>query len=229
MIGGLFINKEEIKVNELLKLLRKYYISDSRQVLVRWIREGKFKGAEKDKRQDGWRVPLESVNEFIDERRPGLREMLADLDQLKKEMNSLKRRIETLEKHNQLTSREQNSKEEGLPRKKQEDYTVDDIKKLIEEVIKDSKSNPRDKEGNDLYTVMVKVYCTEKLLADIKKKYFTCPIVPKDGPRKSLKPALVRAIKEIVSGHYSPSLLQGKSPKDEDKVIWEEESFKEKE
>lgn len=62
----------EYNVHEVLAILQKYYITDSQQMVARWIREGKIQGIRSDNRKEGYRVSEDELFEFIEEQRPGL-------------------------------------------------------------------------------------------------------------------------------------------------------------
>ncbi|CAM5219127.1 hypothetical protein UACE39S_03225 [Ureibacillus acetophenoni] len=62
----------EYNVHEVLAILQKYYITDSQQMVARWIREGKIQGIRSENRKEGYRVSEDELFEFIEEQRPGL-------------------------------------------------------------------------------------------------------------------------------------------------------------
>ncbi|MBS4171812.1 helix-turn-helix domain-containing protein [Bacillus sp. FJAT-49736] len=62
----------EYNVHEVLAILQKYYITDSQQMVTRWIREGKIRAVRTDNRKDGYRVAEDDLFDFIEEQRPGL-------------------------------------------------------------------------------------------------------------------------------------------------------------
>jgi hypothetical protein len=59
-----------LTVQEALELLKKEGITESDQVVRRWLREGKLKGVRSTNRKEGWRVDLEHLKKFISERKP---------------------------------------------------------------------------------------------------------------------------------------------------------------
>lgn len=63
---------KEYTSHEVLAILKKYYITESQQVVSRWIREGKISGTRSENRKDGYRVLEEDLYDFIEEQRPGL-------------------------------------------------------------------------------------------------------------------------------------------------------------
>lgn len=62
----------EYNVHEVLAILQKYYITESPQMVTRWIREGKIQGIRSENRKEGYRVSEEDLFDYIDELRPGL-------------------------------------------------------------------------------------------------------------------------------------------------------------
>jgi hypothetical protein len=41
-------------VSSTLDMLKQYYITGSKQMITRWIREGKIKGTRSENRKEGW-------------------------------------------------------------------------------------------------------------------------------------------------------------------------------
>jgi|GEM_PF-4673851 len=64
-------------VHEVVKILMKYYITDSIQMVTRWIREGKINAERSENRKDGWKVTHNDLFDFIEDLRPGLPEIMA--------------------------------------------------------------------------------------------------------------------------------------------------------
>jgi hypothetical protein len=68
---------EVYNVHQALKILQQYYITDSIQMVTRWIREGKIRAERSENRKEGWRIHHDDLFEFIDEQRPGLPEIMS--------------------------------------------------------------------------------------------------------------------------------------------------------
>jgi hypothetical protein len=64
-------------VHEAVKLLDKYYITDSIQMVTRWLRERKIAGVPCSNRKNGWIITEEELFAFIEEKRPGLPQIMS--------------------------------------------------------------------------------------------------------------------------------------------------------
>ncbi|TYS87717.1 helix-turn-helix domain-containing protein [Rossellomorea aquimaris] len=63
---------KEYNVHEALSILQEYFITDSIQMITRWIREGKIPAVRGENRKEGYKILDEDLFEFIEEQRPGL-------------------------------------------------------------------------------------------------------------------------------------------------------------
>lgn len=63
-------------VEEALKKLKQYGITDNAEVVRRWLRSGKLKGVKPEKKRDGWRIAKEDLDAFIAERVPAVENAL---------------------------------------------------------------------------------------------------------------------------------------------------------
>ena len=68
---------EVYNVHQALKILQQYYITDSIQMVTRWIRQGKIRAERSENRKEGWRIHHDDLFEFIEEQRPGLPEIMS--------------------------------------------------------------------------------------------------------------------------------------------------------
>ncbi len=59
-------------VDDAVCILQNYFINDSRQMVVRWIREGKIVGERTENRKEGYRTSEENLSKFIECMRSGL-------------------------------------------------------------------------------------------------------------------------------------------------------------
>lgn len=64
-------------MHQSLNILKKYYITDSMQMVTRWIRQGKIRGERSENRRDGYSISHVDLFEFIEEERPGLSSIMA--------------------------------------------------------------------------------------------------------------------------------------------------------
>lgn len=66
------IDMGDYDVHEVLAMLQKYYITESPQMVTRWIRDGKLQGLRSENRKEGYRVSEDALFDYIEEIRPGL-------------------------------------------------------------------------------------------------------------------------------------------------------------
>lgn len=83
-----------LTVNEALEYLKKAGITDSRQVVRKWIRDGELKAIppEKGRRKDGYRIPHDELERFIAQRNP----LYSEVKKLRKEVEELREKIKKL-------------------------------------------------------------------------------------------------------------------------------------
>lgn len=55
-----------ISVEQALEMLQKEGITNSIQMVRRWLRAGKIEGASQQSKKTGWEIPLEGLNQFIE-------------------------------------------------------------------------------------------------------------------------------------------------------------------
>ncbi|KAB7704906.1 hypothetical protein F9802_15180 [Bacillus aerolatus] len=82
----------EYNVHEALAILKKYYITDSQQMVTRWIRQGRIQGVRSDYRKEGYLISEESLFDFIEEERPGLSSVYEIYDEFIKNLQVEKNR-----------------------------------------------------------------------------------------------------------------------------------------
>lgn len=91
---------KKLTVNEVLNLFKAHGITDSAQIIRRWLREGKLKGIPPESRKAGWMIPQEEVERFIAERNP----LYAENRKLRAEIARLNKRLEQLKAGEKRTS-----------------------------------------------------------------------------------------------------------------------------
>jgi small-conductance mechanosensitive channel len=64
-------------VHEVLKILQQYYITDSIQMVTRWIRDRKILAERSENKKDGWKIYECDLFEFIEDKRPGLPQVMS--------------------------------------------------------------------------------------------------------------------------------------------------------
>lgn len=78
-----------LNVDEALCILKNYFITDSRQMVVRWIREGKIVGERTENRKEGYRISEENLSEFIESMRPGLQAFFQNYNTIRDDIQML--------------------------------------------------------------------------------------------------------------------------------------------
>ncbi|PAL14825.1 helix-turn-helix domain-containing protein [Peribacillus simplex] len=77
----------EYNVHEVLSILQKFYITDSQQMVTRWIREGKIYGIRSENKKEGYRIYEDDLFDFIEEQRPGLPSIFEVYEEYIKKLN----------------------------------------------------------------------------------------------------------------------------------------------
>lgn len=84
-------------VNEALEILKSYDITSSKQMITRWLREGKILGEVSANRKEGWRIHEKDLEDFIERMKPGLRKLFFRNEELQNELHDLREKVSTLE------------------------------------------------------------------------------------------------------------------------------------
>lgn len=77
----------EYNVHEVLSILQKFYITDSQQMVTRWIRSGKIYGIRSENKKEGYRIYEDDLFDFIEEQRPGLPSIFEVYEEYIKKLN----------------------------------------------------------------------------------------------------------------------------------------------
>ena len=86
-----------LTVNEAFEILKTEKITNSAQMVRRWLRQGKLKGHRSENRKDGWRIDEKELKQFIAARAPVSDE---ELIHLKQQNTILKSELELLQAEN---------------------------------------------------------------------------------------------------------------------------------
>ncbi|EPY7705167.1 helix-turn-helix domain-containing protein [Bacillus paranthracis] len=89
-------------VNEALEVLKSYDITSSKQMVTRWLREGKIVGEVNVNRKEGWRIHENDLEDFIEKMRPGLKKLFFHNEELQNELQQLKGKLNKLEQGEQV-------------------------------------------------------------------------------------------------------------------------------
>ncbi|MEM5680767.1 hypothetical protein AAHB46_15885 [Bacillus paranthracis] len=113
-----------INVQEAMKILEENYIKVSYKTFTDWLRKLEIAAVPSENRKEGWSIREEDLFEFIDKKRPGLRQILQEYHHLIQDVNDVKQQVQALF-HN---------KKEGEVEYMEgsESKTSDDIKYLYE-------------------------------------------------------------------------------------------------
>lgn len=93
-----------LNVDEALCILQNYFITDSRQMVVRWIREGKIVGERTENRKEGYRISEENLSEFIENMRPGLQAFVRDYNTIRDDIQTLQEQLQTFQSEEKSVS-----------------------------------------------------------------------------------------------------------------------------
>ncbi|HHQ2479473.1 TPA: helix-turn-helix domain-containing protein [Bacillus cereus] len=89
-------------VNEALEVLKSYDITSSKQMITRWLREGKILGEVSVNRKEGWRIHEKDLEDFIERMKPGLRKLFFRNEELQNELHDLREKVSTLEQKEKI-------------------------------------------------------------------------------------------------------------------------------
>ncbi|MGG3546253.1 DNA-binding protein [Bacillus paranthracis] len=92
-----------INVQEAIEILEEHYIQVSYKTFTDWLRKLEIPGVPSDNRKEGWTIRQEDVFEFVDKKRPGLRQILQEYQGLVEDMSQLKQQVQLLMKNREET------------------------------------------------------------------------------------------------------------------------------
>lgn len=85
-----------INVQEAMKILEENYIKVSYKTFTDWLRKLEIAAVPSDNRKEGWSIREEDLFEFIDKKRPGLRQILQEYHHLIQDVNDVKQQVQIL-------------------------------------------------------------------------------------------------------------------------------------
>ncbi|HDR8522400.1 TPA: helix-turn-helix domain-containing protein [Bacillus toyonensis] len=85
-----------INVQEAMKILEENYIKVSYKTFTDWLRKLEIAAVPSENRKEGWSIREEDLFEFIDKKRPGLRQILQEYHHLIQDVNDVKQQVQAL-------------------------------------------------------------------------------------------------------------------------------------
>ncbi|EEK76909.1 hypothetical protein bcere0009_42310 [Bacillus cereus R309803] len=88
-----------INVQEAMEILEEHYIQVSYKTFTDWLRKLEIPAVPSENRKEGWAIRQEDIFEFIERKRPGLRQILQEYQGLVEDMSQLKQQVQLLMKN----------------------------------------------------------------------------------------------------------------------------------
>ncbi|MGD6868856.1 DNA-binding protein [Bacillus cereus] len=85
-----------INVQEAMQILEENYIKVSYKTFTDWLRKLEIAAVPSENRKEGWSIREEDLFEFIDKKRPGLRQILQEYHHLIQDVNDVKQQVQAL-------------------------------------------------------------------------------------------------------------------------------------
>ncbi|WP_329765442.1 DNA-binding protein [Bacillus nitratireducens] len=85
-----------INVQEAMKILEENYIKVSYKTFTDWLRKLEIAAVPSDNRKEGWSIREEDLFEFIDKKRPGLRQILQEYQHLIQDITDVKQQVQAI-------------------------------------------------------------------------------------------------------------------------------------
>jgi len=124
-----------LTVLQALEILKKYNITDSEQMIRRWLREGRIKGQRSENRKEGWQIPSVELNRFIENINPAVK--------YQKEIEVLKARVVQLEAENsKLRNQLANIIKGNITNSNIRELNKNEIESIFKEVTQGSDEQP---------------------------------------------------------------------------------------
>jgi hypothetical protein len=196
VIGGVPMKKHD--VYDALKILKQYYITDSKQMVARWLREGRIKGFRTDNRKEGWTIFEEDLYDFIDRERPGLRSLFAELKETRNEYQELRSEVGRMrEEVDQLKA----NTNKPIPKSKsREILTTDEFKQLLHAILSKDDFDIKLEENERVKQQCEALFFNDGMFAedlyDVEREEFICPHTKERA--KYFKPLLKRLLRILI-------------------------------
>lgn len=119
-----------INVQEAIEILEEHYIKVSYKTVTDWLRKLEIPAVPSENRKEGWSIREEDLLQFIEKKRPGLRQILQEYHHVVLDMNHMKKQMQILLQGNN-TERDQiveGSKKEDI------DFLCDMLDMMSEEI-----------------------------------------------------------------------------------------------
>ncbi|MCB5895958.1 MULTISPECIES: DNA-binding protein [Bacillus cereus group] len=85
-----------INVQEAMEILEENYIKVSYKTFTDWLRKLEIAAVPSENRKEGWSIREEDLFEFIDKKRPGLRQILQEYHHLIQDVKDVKQQVQAL-------------------------------------------------------------------------------------------------------------------------------------
>jgi hypothetical protein len=175
------------------EILKQYYITDSKQMVARWLREGRIKGFRTENRKEGWTIYEEDLYDFIDRERPGLRTLFLELKEIRKEYKEIRGEVARLHE-------EMNEIKINKPEKSKGILTLEEFNKAFSAVIAKEHPDIGTDQIQDIKQICEELYFSEGAfktkLHNPDSNEFICPDTKESA--KYFKPLLKRLIRRRI-------------------------------
>ncbi|MED0872381.1 helix-turn-helix domain-containing protein [Bacillus mobilis] len=124
---------EWINVQEAMGILEEHYIQVSYKTFTDWLRKLEIPAVPSENRKEGWAIRQEDIFEFIERKRPGLRQILQEYQNLIRDMNEVKQQVQILLHNKENVALEHSEEKKGVS-SSEVDFLYEMLHILLEEV-----------------------------------------------------------------------------------------------
>ncbi|WP_088356754.1 helix-turn-helix domain-containing protein [Bacillus cereus] len=119
-----------INVQEAMEILAEHYIKVSYKTFTDWLRKLEIPAVPSENRKEGWSIREEDLLQFIEKKRPGLRQVLQEYHHVVRDMNHMKKQMQILLQDNNTEGDQsvEGSKKEDI------DFLCDMLDMMSEEI-----------------------------------------------------------------------------------------------